>query len=496
MATEILCKRAKQWFMSDKKSCGPVTGVWRYLTSGEVSTALRPFYFTVHPDLFGQYPCERAVNEQSLQVLSSYIESLLQNRPHQPPTLKFYLKPQGETGLRSSLKVVNIQLQQRDVRKTVMSILSSCNLPTTYVENIAPTSDPDYQPKHFHMKVNNFNMRPYSYDYDFTSNPRIKRSETRKTMDKNQSLKRWLASNASDVREKLGATQCIREEVDRLREEICLTLEMKEILFDCGWNIAHFRGCLLSFIALIKHHHSQMKTLKGRTLVFGNDTGVSLNGQVLLNSGEVRHNWLDFIKNLHKEDALLITVPAFEKAVSRVLRDIRVVRRKFQPKTMVKNYENNLRRLTTSLSDHQGKKGYPKEWPASLDYYEIVIETEAGPLMVSPTGQFIVPASCPSFLLVNFISENLQQAAQLLHHYRTHKHIEKELHKRCMSELQLAALVKDDCITPDLMTACMEVMLDNKLNLSVYLADSRLFITNYYSIMSDGQMCIPWNFKL
>lgn len=34
-----------------------------------------------------------------------------------------------------------------------------------------------------------------------------------------------------------------------------------------------------------------------------------------------------FIKNLHKEDAVLMTVPAFEKAVSRVLRDIRVVRR-------------------------------------------------------------------------------------------------------------------------------------------------------------------------
>lgn len=27
--------------------------------------------------------------------------------------------------------------------------------------------------------------------------------------------------------------------------------------------------------------------------------------------------------------------------------------------------------------------------------------------MVSPTGQFIVPASCPGFLLVNFITDNL-----------------------------------------------------------------------------------------
>lgn len=31
----------------------------RTLTSSEVSTALRPFYFNVHPDLFGQFPNER-----------------------------------------------------------------------------------------------------------------------------------------------------------------------------------------------------------------------------------------------------------------------------------------------------------------------------------------------------------------------------------------------------------------------------------------------------
>lgn len=31
----------------------------RALSTGEISTALRPFYFTVHPDLFGQYPTQR-----------------------------------------------------------------------------------------------------------------------------------------------------------------------------------------------------------------------------------------------------------------------------------------------------------------------------------------------------------------------------------------------------------------------------------------------------
>jgi hypothetical protein len=37
--------------------------------------------------------------------------------------------------------------------------------------------------------------------------------------------------------------------------------------------------------------------------------------------------------------------------------------------------------------------------------------------MLSPTGQFIVPSSCPAFLLVNFLSTNLEKAKQVLENY-------------------------------------------------------------------------------
>lgn len=39
------------------------------------------------------------------------------------------------------MKPVNIKLAQRDIRNTVVSILSTCNLPTTYVDQIAPEVD-------------------------------------------------------------------------------------------------------------------------------------------------------------------------------------------------------------------------------------------------------------------------------------------------------------------------------------------------------------------
>lgn len=69
------------------------------------------------------------------------------------------------------------------------------------------------------------------------------------------------------------------------------------------------------------------------------------------------------------------------------------------PDMKVSEYESNLRQLTTSVSDYFGRNSYPKNWPKTLDNFEIVVESEAGPMMVSPTGQFIVPSAIPGSYL-------------------------------------------------------------------------------------------------
>uniref|UniRef100_A0A161MFN5 T-cell activation inhibitor, mitochondrial isoform x2 n=1 Tax=Triatoma infestans TaxID=30076 RepID=A0A161MFN5_TRIIF len=111
-------------------------------------------------------------------------------------------------------------------------------------------------------------------------------------------------------------------------------------------------------------------------------------------------------------------------------------------------------------------------------------------------ASFIVPCSCPSFLIVNFITENLEKANHLLEQYKGHKEIEKVLHKKCLSELGLLALDKDDCITPKPMITFCENLLKNRDLLKKHLIGTRLTVTNYYSVMTDGQMYIPWNWKL
>lgn len=41
----------------------------------------------------------------------------------------------------------------------------------------------------------------------------------------------------------------------------------------------------------------------------------------------------------------------------------------------------------------------------------------AGPLMLSPTGQILAPSSCPPWLLVNFITENMEEAKKMIKDY-------------------------------------------------------------------------------
>jgi len=267
------------------------------------------------------------------------------------------------------------------------------------------------------------------------------------------------------------------------------------VIWDCGWGTRHCRGCLQSFQALASHHPESMEVLRGRTVIFGRDTGVSLDGHIILNSGEVRANWHDSIKKVSRHDKLILRIPSVEKALSRALKDINVVHRKFEPTRMAESYEVQIRKLTTSIGDYRGRRNFPEDWPENLSHLELVVETDAGPLMVSPTGQIIVPSSCPPFLLVNFITDHMAEASHKLSVYRKHKYEERDLHSKCIQVFELLALQKDDNVNPTIMIDCCSRMLANSHNLLPLLRGSHLWITTYYSVLSDGEICIPWNWK-
>ncbi|XP_046962183.1 T-cell activation inhibitor, mitochondrial isoform X2 [Vanessa cardui] len=454
----------------------------RSLSSAEVSTALRPFYFSVHPDLFGKYPEQRKINENSLQLLSALIEAQQSSKNMAVPVLPFYLRQKDMPD--GNFKLVKIHLNSKNVRETVVKVLSACNISTNYVDKIPRSSSVSDSSKI------DFTRAYEEYNRDFQKATDMKRKVEKKRAITN--IIDWVYENSDDAKEKYEMTRATRNQVKTLIENLCKTYGIKEVKYDSGWNISHIRGALQSLTAMASQYSKYM----GRTIALGQFTGVSLDGDVFLNIIDVRNEWLSLIKKVSQEDTALTEIPHYERALSSILRDIHICRRKFMPKVSAAQYCSHLRQLITSIGDFYGNgKKIPESVPESLNKYEIVVEPEAGPLMVSPTGQFITPSSCPADELIPFIAKHLDEATLLLTEYSINKHIEKALCKEVKERYGLLELHKDDSITPGLMILCCQRLLTRIDKLEMKLRGNIIYVTHYYSVLTEGVLCIPWNFK-
>ncbi|GBN72455.1 T-cell activation inhibitor, mitochondrial [Araneus ventricosus] len=241
------------------------------LTQQEVATALRPLYFAVHPDLFYRFPKEKAINENSLKQMNFYLETILENKSTDPVLLTFCLKSGTQNvGHTMSFKHVNIQLLGKDIHRVLHNILSTCHLSTDYLDDLEKS-----RPKQVSQ------ARPKQTSSAQTSSEKFDQrwwNEARQTVEDIErciwnepdvDFRSWLVQNIDKALRRLQMCQPLREETERLRNELREVHHLKDIVWNCGWGITHFRGCLQSFQRLVQQHPSQILPLKGRTLVFG-----------------------------------------------------------------------------------------------------------------------------------------------------------------------------------------------------------------------------------
>lgn len=137
----------------------------RRCLSTELTAALRPFYFAVHPDLFGQHPEQRKTNENSLKLLSAHLEALHQSRysSDEAKVLQFYVRESKKSERRDNFRLIQIRMDKgsRDPKRFIQHLLESCNLSTDYIKAARPTTT--QKPQQESMA-----NRP-SYDYNYNS---------------------------------------------------------------------------------------------------------------------------------------------------------------------------------------------------------------------------------------------------------------------------------------------------------------------------------------
>ena len=123
----------------------------------------------------------------------------------------------------------------------------------------------------------------------------------------------WLRDNVEAAQSRMAKSEPLRLQTERLQDELCREINLIDIQWDIGWNTAHKIGVLAAFINLLKQHEDIKNILSERTLIFGHESGMSLEGQIILYTGEVRSNWLKVIRNVPNFEASLKNIPLVEK---------------------------------------------------------------------------------------------------------------------------------------------------------------------------------------
>ncbi|KAH3849886.1 T-cell activation inhibitor, mitochondrial-like [Dreissena polymorpha] len=449
----------------------------RHLNNSQTAAALRPFYFAVHPDLFGRHPKERSVNEESLKQLHEYVASLQANRSLtlQPVDLVFYVRSQANTNLRT----VKISLMSTDVRTTVITILEACGLPLDYVKTVPVTtkaySKTDWSKVHVYDTESRFHFQE-------RPPPPVQRT-----------LSRWLKENEARVKRYFEASLAAQEEIDRLCTRLVSQVGVASVRWENIWGHRHYIACLRTFNKLCETQVDKMRnTLQGRHLVFGNNTGINLHGEVVLGSEDVATEWMQQLRCVHAYDPMIERFPRMEQELSALLNHVQIVRRQKREFVMAQSYEVLLNRMLNSLRRCQDLVGQELGLQ-DLSHLVLVVECESGPLALSNEGQFLIPASIPGSLMLKFIAENKDQAATFLIDAKFHTFYMNQILDQCRGQLNVSEISRDDAITPKQMTECCQRLLDSQRQLNPLLQGTKLKVSTYYTLMKDGELTIPWN---
>ncbi|XP_041045613.1 T-cell activation inhibitor, mitochondrial isoform X3 [Carcharodon carcharias] len=413
------------------------------LSVTDAVTALRPFYFAVHPDFFGQYPREREVNENSLKQLNSYLERMQRpgQKALQPTQLTFYLRdtdsdpntPQRSLNT-SGFRAVTFTLQSKDLLSTVVKILKSCSLPTDHVQD----SQVDKGLNHRNGEVPF--SRPIRWDktyYSFTGY-RDPEEELDSTVRMEPALRLWLHENMAAATERLTVSIPLRDELDRLKTELCQRLEISDIRWQRSWGVAHRCSQLHSLARFCQQ-----------------------NSQVLCNVKERTSYLLGDVELIYDED--------------------------LHPTMMLEDYYRMLKIFHQNLAVTQ-----PLFHPRSLKGLQVILENDSSAPSLLRSGQLSIPVTCDPTALQWFILAHAQRARTYLRREEELEVEQKKLISDCTEKFGLKRLYKEPSVSSQQMVKCCQRLFEGHIN---ELQGMHLCISHFYSVLQDGDLCMPWDWK-
>ncbi|XP_047213303.1 T-cell activation inhibitor, mitochondrial isoform X3 [Girardinichthys multiradiatus] len=448
-------------FRSQRKQVTTCLVQQRALSGAEAVSALRPFYFAVHPDFFGQYPYEREVNENSLKRLNGYLENLQKPGSNlaRSTELTFFVRDTKENSekkagiLHSGFRSVTFILHTNNVLSTVMNVLTSCSLPVEHIKELKERfgtfkSVPDTGVPFY---------RPIKWDksfYTFTGfrDPEQELQQARTveptlqlvTLIPTSTLCHWLRNNEPVATKKYNASLPQREELSRLKKELCLKFRLADIRWQRSWGVAH-KYCQLQSLSRLSHQSPEaLINLQGHTVVFADQSGMNASGEVLLGTMDVHHRWNKLFQQLPSYQSLQQQTDWLKERISDLLGGSQVI---------------NLERLgpIQPISEHY----------MTLSTFHQTLMSRC--LRLHPR----------SLHGLTLVLERLQVE-------------EEAVVKLCLQGLSLRNISKEPSVSSRQMILCCKRLMEQH---SPLMQGLNVCVSHFYSVMQDGDLCVPWDWK-
>ncbi|CAM4697681.1 hypothetical protein PO909_008958 [Leuciscus waleckii] len=466
----------------------------RSLSGADAINALRPFYFAVHPDFFGQHPREREVNENSLQRLNGYLENLQKPgaRSPKPTNLTFYVRDTKETADSSgSLKAsgfrsVSFTLQSKDVLSTVLDVLRSCSLSVEHMQDVLKAETR----KSSTQQPETAFYRPIKWDktyYTFTGF-RDPEQELEQAKRVEPTLSFWLRNNEPEATKKQNASLPRREELKRLKRLLIQKLGLLDIRWQRKWGVSHKCCQLQSLIRLSTQNPEALHHLRGHIIVFTDQSGMNASGHVMLGTMDVHHQWSKLFERLQSYRSLFQQSDWLKERISHLLGGIQVIHiKRLGPALPL---EEHYRTLNTFHKRLLPQRLYLH--PRSLQGLTMTLENDRSTPCLHEMGHFIIPTMCDTLQLQNFLQSQAQEARRRLQRKDKLEAEEEDLIWSCLQDLSLRSLSKEPSVSSSQMIPCCRRLMEER---SPQMQGLHLCVSHFYSVMQDGDLCIPWDWK-
>lgn len=486
-----LCSVLRCTFRLKRKHVAARLVQQRALSGAEAVNALRPFYFAVHPDFFGQHPKEREVNENSLKRLNGYLENLQRPgaRSVQPMKLTFYVRDtkDGEENtddLNTGFRTVSFTLQSSDVLSAVVNVLRSCSLPVEHMKTVSQS------PQRSSSDGAQSFYRPIKWDksyYSFTGF-RDPEQELQQAKRVEPTLSLWLRKNEPEATKKHKASLPRRDELHRLKTELCHKFSLTDIRWQRSWGVSH-RCCQLQSLSRLSLQSPEaLVHLQGHTVVFSDESGMNASGHVMLGTMDVHHQWLKLMERVPSLRGLQQQSEWLKERISLLLGGAVVLLpdRLGSEQPIAEHYSCLNTFHKTLLS------GRLRVHPRSLQGLSMVLDNNRSVPSLHELGHFLIPVTSDPPTLQAFLQSHAPEAR-----HRTQRHLQLKLEEeasvqRCLSSLSLRSLTKERSISSFQMSQCCGRLLELRPPL---LQGLNVRVSRYYSVLQDGDLCVPWDWK-